>query len=126
MKSGFVTRPPFRWVEGKRLGQLTDDLVYQDEVFGPVMAQRNFETDFGTIPRFLWPIDSTIEHDIVYPSALHDFLYFTKADGNFSRKEADDIFYRAMLDENAPKWKALGRYWAVRMFAGFNGGWKKR
>jgi len=122
----FVTRPSFKWVAGKRLGQLQEDLIYNDKVFGPLMAPRNFETDFGTIPRPLWFIDSPYEHDIVYPAVLHDFLYFTKSDGNFSRKEADDIFYRAMRDENAPQWKALGRYWAVRTFAGFSGGWKKK
>ena len=51
---------------------------------------------------------------------FHDYLYSTH---ERSRKEADDIFYEAMLVLGTPKWKAGAMYRAVRMFGG--GSYKK-
>ena len=56
---------------------------------------------------------------------LHDAMYqdkFSVHDGKvfkyiwITRKEADDIFYEAMLVSKVPKWKALIMYKFVRMF----------
>ena len=48
---------------------------------------------------------------------LHDFLYGSQ--GNVSRKEADTIFYEAMLTTKAfPAYKRWGIFLSVRIFGG--------
>lgn len=74
-----------------------------------------FITDFASIPRVFW---------VILPkwgrygnaSVVHDYLYFTK---ERSRKEADDIFYEAMIVSKTNKIIAKIMYYAVRLFGSF-------
>lgn len=71
-----------------------------------------FITDFASIPRIFWNIAPKWGR-YGKSAIIHDYLYCTH---ERSRKEADDIFYEAMLVSKVPKWKAKIMYWCVRLF----------
>lgn len=85
-----------------------------------VSVATGFETDFASIPRFLWFLPYWAKYN--KPSPLHDWLYWSKKvmGKPITRKEADDIFYEAMLVDfrhhKTGKLIALIEYWAVRLF----------
>ncbi len=69
-------------------------------------------TDLDSVPRIplvyaLFKSRSTLA------ALLHDHLYKT---GMYSRKEADDAFYAAMIWEGVEPWAALVIHRAVRIF----------
>ena len=71
-----------------------------------------FVTDFASIPWVFWAL---VPYWGKYGKAavLHDYIYQT---GSRSRKEADAIFYEAMIVGNTRPWKAKLMYLAVRLF----------
>jgi len=73
-----------------------------------------FVTDFASVPRILW---GWMPPWGKYGKAavLHDYIYQTHCR---IRKDADDIFYEAMLVGKTKPWKARLMYWGVRI-----GGW---
>jgi hypothetical protein len=79
-----------------------------DKITVPV----NFITDFASSPFFIW---SLIPPFGKYTKAavLHDYIYQTHCR---TRKEADDIFYEAMLVSGTKKYKARLMHWGVRLF----------
>ena len=77
-----------------------------------VTVPAGFVTDFTSSPQMLWNIIPQWDR-YGKASILHDYLYFSKEK---SRKEADKIFYEAMLVSGVKKWKTKIIYWTVRMF----------
>ena len=77
-----------------------------------VAVPKGFITDFASIPWLFW---SFLPSWGKYGKAavIHDCLYSTHYR---TRKEADDIFYEAMLVSGTKPWKAKIMYWAVRLF----------
>lgn len=85
-----------------------------------VNVPKTFETDWASVPRFLFFLPDWATYSKA--PVLHDWLYHSKhVQGKpITRKEADDIFWEAMLVD----WRrhrsrhALARleYWAVRVF----------
>jgi len=71
-----------------------------------------FVTDFASVPRCLWLILPPMGK---YGKAalLHDWFYNVKTT---TRREADRIFFQAMLLMGVAKWKAWVMYVAVRLF----------
>ncbi len=81
-----------------------------------IVIPNGFETDLASIPRLFWNIAAPDDDFIIRPAMLHDFLYQNNC--FYSRKNADDIFYQALLDNNVPSYKALFMYYLVRLFGG--------
>ena len=80
----------------------------QDKVTVPA----GFVTDFASVPRPLWWwINYWGKHGKA--AVLHDHCYQTHCR---TRREADDIFYEAMLVGGTRPWKARVMYLAVRLF----------
>lgn len=52
---------------------------------------------------------------VLRASLLHDYLYRTGH--RIDRKYADWLFYKKLIEDKTPKWKAKLMYWAVRLFA---------
>ena len=77
-----------------------------------ITVPAGFVTDFASSPFFVW---SFIPPWGRYSKAavVHDYIYQTKCR---TRKEADDIFYEAMLVLGVPEWKAKLMYSGVRIF----------
>lgn len=71
-----------------------------------------FETDFASIPRFLWPIISPID-DHGKAAVVHDYLYFK---GIYTRKRSDLIYKEALEVLNVNQGKIYIMYYLVRVF----------
>jgi hypothetical protein len=96
-------------------GQKIEFVLLQDysfEVEGlTINIQKGYRTDFATVPRFLWSVLPPIgRHN---PAALvHDFLYDYQIG---TRKNADKIFLKLMLQYQVPPVAAYVMYWGVRL-----------
>jgi len=103
------------------------DFVYLWPGYGkwagfPVCIPKGYETDFLSIPRFLWPLISptgpgfwaALPHDILY-SSEYSLPEQSKAD---ARAMADRILFDAAMDSGASRLRAGTLYTGVRA-----GGW---
>ncbi len=85
-----------------------------------IKVPKGFDTDFASIPKFLWLFPCWAKFN--KPSPLHDWLYQTKQimGKPITRKEADRIFYEAMLvafrKHKSGRLIAFIEYWSVRLF----------
>lgn len=80
--------------------QLTADLEYFDDSIGVIVVPKGFKTDKHTLP-----------------SILHDYLYDCGYKYRISRKQADKIFYDAMIKNNVARITANVMWFCVRAFA---------
>ena len=92
-----------------------------------IAVPSSFITDFASIPKFLWWLPYWAKFN--KSAVIHDWLYHIKrieGEGSITRKEADDIFYEAMLidlrHQGLGKVIAFMEYWAVRLAGGL--AWK--
>ncbi len=83
-----------------------------------ISVPAGFVVDFASIPKFIWWLPYWAKYS--KPSIIHDALYQLPQVYGYSRKEADDIFYEAMLvawrDKRWGRQIARLEYWAVRIF----------
>jgi hypothetical protein len=91
---------------------LLDVLVFEDEKAGMITVPAKFETDYASI-RSLHNILLFVLYALVagygnYSATVHDYLYSVR---NLSRKDCDDILYRALRAEGVAKWRAW-LFWA--------------
>ncbi len=85
-----------------------------------ISVPRGFVTDFASVPWVLWTFlpswgkygKAAIIHDYIYQSHVR------------TRKEADEIFYEAMLVSGTPERKAKIMFWGVRLWGWM--AWKKK
>lgn len=100
--------------------QLLNAFAYTTLVFGApkmIQAPKGFITDFASIPRLfrsLIPVNGKHRGAAV----IHDYLYRTAAEHDYSRKDCDRVFLEGMLTAKERKWRAWIMYNAVRA-----GGW---
>jgi len=66
--------PKFEFIKGGIQARLLEDWVYQIGESRPIIIPEGFETDFASVPRFLWPIASPMGI-LRYGSLPHDFGY---------------------------------------------------
>jgi hypothetical protein len=87
--------------------------LQQDVVVDRFIIPNGYETDFATVPRWLWSFFPPIgRHNIA--SLVHDYLYDNQIG---TRKQADDLFLRLMLAYNVNKIAAYLMYLGVRLGA---------
>jgi len=111
---------------GRRLYLMLDDFVYEDEVFGPIRVTKDFETNYASLEVlrnvFLFPVYALLADYGDKSATVHDFIYGGHAtaviDGvrrKLTRKEADEVFYRALRSEGIAQWRAAMFYIGVRV-----------
>lgn len=110
---------PQRWL-------LTDDLVFYSERFrGTFVAPRGFQTDFASVPRWLWswlpPVDvwdaAAVIHDAGYSHALLTSTDVETAERiHLIKKYTDLVFLDGLNVLGVPKWKRGMMYWMVSKF----------
>lgn len=107
----------FRYGE---MPELTKDLAYKHKLSGKTfVVPKGFKTDFASIPRIFWNIVAPLgKHTL--PSVLHDYLYEYGASLGVSRKEADKIFWDAMIESHVAQITANVMWFCVRVFAKFH------
>lgn len=101
---------------GKREWVLESDLTFIDPVLGKLTAPKMTETNLASIDvlRYVAPMLYALLVGYGNAScALHDYLY---KEARLSRKQCDDVLYRALRAEGVAKWRAA-MFWAgVRVF----------
>lgn len=111
--TNFVCVKIYRYGE---MPELTENLVYELDKNRIFVVPKGFKTDFASIPRIFWAIIAPLgKHTL--PAVLHDFLYTEGYKMGISRKEADKIFYRAMIDSFVNRFTANIMWVCVRLFA---------
>lgn len=111
---------------GKRLYEMLADFTYHDEVFGPIVVKQGFTTNYASLDSLrnlaLFPLYALLADYGDKAATIHDWLYsghpITLPDGSLkvlSRKEADEVFYRALRDEGIARWRAGIFYVGVRL-----------
>lgn len=110
---------------GKRRYKLLDSFEYRigsadGQEFVRVMA--GFETDFASIPRFLWWLWPPVGDDYDGAALIHDCIYKTGYvscnDGSIrwvTRAEGDGIMNEAMEVAGTPTWKRRPIFSGVRV-----------
>ena len=91
--------------------KLIEPLQWSDRLY-TINVPKGFLYDGASVP---WLVTRLVPRKGgLYDRAacLHDWLYGTHI---LPRKEADRLFYKAMLSDNVPKWKAYMIYRAVRI-----------
>jgi len=97
---------------GKWNHKLLGDLVLDDDRHGRLLAEIGFVTNFASLQAVhnivLFPLYALVAGYGNYASTIHDKLYTT---GQLSRRQADDVLYRALRAEGVAKWRAW-LFWA--------------
>jgi Protein of unknown function (DUF1353) len=108
-----LTKPDRDW-------RLERDYRYQDRDT-QIMVPAGFRFDLASVPRIFWPLSAPFELSIVGP-LLHDYAYRTGGrmqtdpPREYTRADADRVFYEAMGLEGVPRWRAVPAWAAVRLF----------
>ena len=88
-----------------------------------VTVPAGFQSDGCSVPEFLWDtVSPQIDPRTLRAAIVHDFLYRENVP-NWTRKEADELFYDFMVADGMPKFKAGIAYYGVRWFGG--GNWRR-
>ena len=110
---------------------ITPFVYYLDDPWGDyILVPREFRTDFYSFPRFYRAFAHPLDRGCK-AAVIHDYLYvggyIIRSDTGKSyrptRKEADLIFYDAMLVSGVKRSVAKRYYRAVRMFGKSKGYW---
>ncbi|MNN74990.1 hypothetical protein D3C81_1912530 [compost metagenome] len=95
--------------------KLLQPFIFVDEVEGPIDVPARFTTNGLTLPRV--PLVLAMFDNYGFPAAVvHDYLYDASGVG---RKEADQVFYRALRASGVARWRAGLMYAGVRLFGRF-------
>jgi hypothetical protein len=96
--------------------KLLQNFRYVTQVGAPDFVHtvpEGFITDLASIPRIFRPLITGHGKDR-WAAVVHDYLYSIK----YSRKDADDVFYEALIASGNGRMKSWAMYRAVRA-----GGW---
>lgn len=98
---------------------LLEDLVLEDDVFGEITVPKGFVTDYASVSvlqnLILAPVFVLVADYGDKAATVHDMLY---TEAKLSRKECDQVLYRALLAEGLEKWRAWLFYAGVRVGGG--------
>lgn len=78
--------------------------VYENYFYKEVCVPKGFVTNGADIPRVLWSIFPPNSPEYLSAVVIHDYMC-AKRDV-FTYKEADKVFYEAMIEIGVSKWKA--------------------
>lgn len=110
----------------RRLYMLLDDFSFQDTVFGKIVAKKSFQTNYASID-ILYKTGLLFFYSILAgygdkAATIHDWVYsgfgVEKEDGSIyypTRKECDQIFFRALRDEGVDIVRSYMFYMGVRL-----------
>ena len=116
----FLTELKAEFKRGTVGAVLLSKLVYFDEEHGCIEVPAGFSTDFASVPGYILLPGLVPKVGVLRDAAvIHDYIY--RHHYNLSRKDADQIFLRAMKDLGIPFWRRRLAYRAVRI--GGRGAW---
>ena len=107
---------------GKRERQLLTEFTFSDKLLGLIKVPAGFITDFASIGllRYIAPLLFALLSGYGdHAAVIHDYLYSAESKEVYpglSRKQADEVFYRALRAEGIARWRASIFYYGVRLF----------
>lgn len=78
-----------------------------------ITIPKGFHSDFASIPRVFWPVQSPYDYKNIAPAILHDYQY--TCPNNLTRRQIDSIFYSALIDNRVNPVVAYAFWIAVRV-----------
>lgn len=78
-----------------------------------IIIPKGFQSDFASIPRVFWSVQSPYDYKNIAPAILHDYQY--TCPNNLSRSKIDSIFYSALIDNRVNPVVAYAFWLAVRV-----------
>lgn len=102
---------------GYKVWRLSDVLHFEVDT-APIFVPKNFITDGASCPKILWSLCAPMSGPQAEAAVLHDYLYSKDCPLQYSRKEADDIFYDAMISNGTGMLRAYLIYKGVRIGGG--------
>ncbi len=75
---------------------------------------KGFKTDLASFPKIAWPIMAPAHSSLIRPAIVHDWFYRKTCD--FTRIQADLIFYHMLKNDGITNLRASLMYYAVRWF----------
>jgi hypothetical protein len=78
-----------------------------------ITIPKGFITDFASIPKIFWSIQSPYDIKTIGPSILHDYLY--TCPNNLTRQKIDSIFHSSLIDNLVNPVKSYLYWLAVRI-----------
>jgi len=93
---------------------------YQPRMSQLVVVPLGYLSDLASVPRMARRLVDAQSSTTRRPSVVHDFIY-TDQTHRFTKREADQMFYDALLEEGTPKALAWLMWKAVRL--GGRGNW---
>lgn len=120
LKNGFDSQGVYVFIHRHAAGSevyatLTKPLVYMTSDGRDFVVPKSFDTNFASVPKILWSILPPVGKH-TQAAVLHDYLYTFGFGLGVSRKEADEIFYEALLVSRVAKPAAYIIYQCVRLF----------
>lgn len=116
--SPFLSHPQVEYLDDAH-ARLLAPLTYVSRTAGRITVPAGFVTDFASVPRLpfaYWLMGGTARG----PAIIHDFCYATHV---LSRRQADAVFFEAMVDAGLWAWRRWPMWAAVRLFGWL--AWKK-
>ena len=90
---------------------------YGDYRYQRICVLKRCVTNGADITRIFWSLFPPNSPEYLSAVVIHD--YMCAKIGVFTYKEADELFYRAMVDIGVPKWKAKLFYFCVKWYHRF-------
>lgn len=78
-----------------------------------ITIPKGFHSDFASIPRVFWSLQSPYDYKNIAPAILHDYQY--TCPNNLTRRQIDSIFYSALIDNRVNPVVAYAFWIAVRV-----------
>ncbi|AEE26308.1 DUF1353 domain-containing protein [Francisella hispaniensis] len=90
-------------------------VVYLGFEYKNIVVPQGFEFNGNSIPRaFNWFLG---KYEYLQASCVHDYLYNSRSNKlNISRKQADEIYKKILIELGCPKLKAHICYFFIRFF----------
>ena len=88
--------------------------VYKDLSYQGIYIPKGFVTNGANIPRVFWSLFPPNSPEYLSAVVLHDFLCDKYPEVSY--KEADRVFYEAMIEIGVSKWKAKLFYKSCRIY----------
>jgi hypothetical protein len=106
--------------EGEATWRLLEHLVYVTKDNLQIIVPAGYVHDLASVPRWAWRIVRPDHPTARRPAVVHDYIY-TDLTRYLTKKQADNIFYEALLEEGTSKFLAWIMYKAVSI--GGKGNW---
>ena len=94
------------------------EIFYHKGLSEDIIVPEGFVTDGASAPKVMFSLCPPMGGPHGESAVLHDYLYSLDSEYECTRKEADDIFYFAMIVDGVPEITAKTIYSGVRVGGG--------